>query len=197
MSTAARLGCRSCLELPVEAAAGVQHHGCCEMLCHGPATGVLTLPGAPLVLRRTCASWTGGTGGGRCACAWRSSAGCTRSNPPAVQLLRPRMRGPLAAALASHPALQLEHWDPWRPQKQLLELLRAFLQARDVAPPCASTHVWPENSPASVALPCSRNAQHACSAPESPRKPPGQGWGGRGSRWTRVIACARSMDARP
>ena len=79
MSTAARLGCRSCLELPVEAAAGVQHHGCCEMLCHGPATGVLTLPGAPLVLRRTCASWTGGTGGGRCACAWRSSAGCTRS----------------------------------------------------------------------------------------------------------------------
>ena len=50
--------------------------------------------------------------------------------PPAVQVLRPRMRGPLASALASHPALQLPHWDPWRSQKHLLEQLRAFLQAR-------------------------------------------------------------------
>ena len=77
--------------------------------------------------------------------------------PPAVQLLRPRMRGPLAAALASHPALQLEHWDPWRPQRQLLELLRAFLQARVPLPP----------TPSAQLLPWQRTAWRMCGAPRS------------------------------
>ena len=52
--------------------------------------------------------------------------------PPTVRLVRPRCRAPLLGALSSHPMLQLASWDPWRPQKDLIEQLRAFLQ---VGPP--------------------------------------------------------------
>lgn len=52
--------------------------------------------------------------------------------PPTVQLLRPRCRAPLLGALSSHPMLQLAAWDPWRPQKDLIEQLRLFLQVRSL-----------------------------------------------------------------
>lgn len=54
--------------------------------------------------------------------------------PPTVQLVRPRCRAPLIGALSSHPMLQLASWDPWRPQKDLIEQLRVFLQVH-----CPST----------------------------------------------------------
>lgn len=50
--------------------------------------------------------------------------------PPTVQLLWPRCRAPLLGALSSHPMLQLAAWDPWRPQKGLIEQLCLFLQVR-------------------------------------------------------------------
>lgn len=50
--------------------------------------------------------------------------------PPTVQLVRPRCRAPLLGALSSHPMLQVVSWDPWRPQKDLIEQLRIFLQVR-------------------------------------------------------------------
>lgn len=52
--------------------------------------------------------------------------------PPQVQLLRPRCLAPIAGALSSHPMLQLSKWDPWRPQRDLLEHLRTFLEVRAV-----------------------------------------------------------------
>ncbi|CAL8462440.1 g1973 [Coccomyxa elongata] len=63
---------------------------------------------------------------------------------PQVQLLRPRCLGPIAGALASHPMLQLSKWDPWRPQRDLLENLRTFLErvARIVVQsPLNSAHI--------------------------------------------------------
>ena len=54
--------------------------------------------------------------------------------PPTVQLVRPRCRAPLLGALSSHPMLQLAGWDPWRPQKDLIEQLRVFLQVRCLWP---------------------------------------------------------------
>jgi baculoviral IAP repeat-containing protein 6 len=48
--------------------------------------------------------------------------------PPQVQLLRPRIVGPVPGALASHPMLQLSTWDPWRSQRDLLEQLCLFLE---------------------------------------------------------------------
>ena len=36
----------------------------------------------------------------------------------------------MPAALASHPALRLDSWDPWRSQHALLELLAGFLGVR-------------------------------------------------------------------
>ena len=50
--------------------------------------------------------------------------------PPAVRLLRPRCRAPLLGALSSHPMLRLRNWDPWRPQRDLFEQLRLFLQVQ-------------------------------------------------------------------
>jgi hypothetical protein len=64
------------------------------------------------------------------ACYACCSPGLHPFYPPALQLLRPRLAGPVPAALASHPALRLDHWDPWRTQKQLLQLLRGFLGVR-------------------------------------------------------------------
>ena len=48
--------------------------------------------------------------------------------PPAVQLVGPRFHGPLLGALCSHPMLQLNCWDPWLRQQELLEHLKTFLQ---------------------------------------------------------------------
>ena len=50
--------------------------------------------------------------------------------PPAVRLMRPRCAAPLLGALSSHPMLRLSNWDPWRPQRDLIEQLRLFLQVR-------------------------------------------------------------------
>ncbi len=44
------------------------------------------------------------------------------------QVVSPRLKGPLAGALASHPMLQLKNWDPWRPVKELAAHLRTFLE---------------------------------------------------------------------
>lgn len=46
------------------------------------------------------------------------------------QVVSPRLKGPLAGALASHPMLQLKNWDPWRPVKELAAHLRTFLEVR-------------------------------------------------------------------
>jgi hypothetical protein len=43
-------------------------------------------------------------------------------------VVSPRLKGPLAGALASHPMLQLKNWDPWRPVKELAAHLRTFLE---------------------------------------------------------------------
>ena len=48
--------------------------------------------------------------------------------PPAIRLLRPRCAAPLLGALSSHPMLRLRNWDPWRPQRDLIQQLRLFLQ---------------------------------------------------------------------
>lgn len=48
--------------------------------------------------------------------------------PPTVELVRPRMSPVVACALASHPLLCLERWDPWKPCAELLYELKAFLQ---------------------------------------------------------------------
>lgn len=58
--------------------------------------------------------------------------------PPSIQLVRPRCRAPLIGALSSHPMLQLAHWDPWRPQKDLIEQLQLFLQVRSLLSATAS-----------------------------------------------------------
>jgi hypothetical protein len=69
--------------------------------------------------------------------------------PPQVQLLRPRCLAPIAGALSSHPMLQLSKWDPWRPQRDLLEHLRTFLEVRAVrrrlmcpGAPCCILEGW-------------------------------------------------------
>jgi len=46
----------------------------------------------------------------------------------AAQVVSPRFQGPLAGALASHPMLQLQNWDPWRHIKELVLHLRTFLE---------------------------------------------------------------------
>jgi baculoviral IAP repeat-containing protein 6 len=48
--------------------------------------------------------------------------------PPKVQLIRPRMPVIILSALASHPLLSLELWDPWKPCEKWLSLLKEFLQ---------------------------------------------------------------------
>ena len=69
--------------------------------------------------------------------------------PPTVQLVRPRCRAPLIGALSSHPMLQLASWDPWRPQKDLIEQLRVFLQVHHPStwPSCFVTSL---SSPQSI-----------------------------------------------
>ena len=67
--------------------------------------------------------------------------------PPTVRLMRPRCRAPLLGALSSHPMLRLHNWDPWRPQRDLIQQLRLFLQVAQ---------------PTSTPLPASRPADISC-----------------------------------
>ena len=66
--------------------------------------------------------------------------------PPVLDLLHPRMKGPVHGALASHPIAQLRHWDPWGTQRELAAKLKAFLE---VALQCMTTggHTVPSGSP--------------------------------------------------
>lgn len=48
--------------------------------------------------------------------------------PPLLDVLYPRFTGPVAGALTSHPVTQLQHWDPWITQRELVAKLKAFLE---------------------------------------------------------------------
>ena len=48
--------------------------------------------------------------------------------PPLLDVLYPRFKGPVAGALTSHPVTQLQHWDPWITQRELVTKLKAFLE---------------------------------------------------------------------
>jgi baculoviral IAP repeat-containing protein 6 len=50
--------------------------------------------------------------------------------PPRLEVVRPHLAAPLPGALASHPLLRLEHWDPWMNMSQLLERVKEFLEVR-------------------------------------------------------------------
>lgn len=47
--------------------------------------------------------------------------------PPCLEILRPRLRGVMAWALASHPMLNLRNWDPLMRQKDLIMQIKEFL----------------------------------------------------------------------
>lgn len=49
--------------------------------------------------------------------------------PPSVEVVRPHLKGCIAAAVASHPMLKLSNWDPWQPIEDLIRNLKLFLQA--------------------------------------------------------------------
>lgn len=48
--------------------------------------------------------------------------------PPSVQLVSPRFQGPILSAVASHPLFSVRGWDPTRPARDALLLLKAFLE---------------------------------------------------------------------
>ncbi|KAK9830590.1 hypothetical protein WJX81_002568 [Elliptochloris bilobata] len=67
--------------------------------------------------------------------------------PPSVELLQPRFCGPLLGALASHPLLQITHWDPWRPLREVALQLRAYVEAVgrvDLGSPLNDPELHPE-----------------------------------------------------
>ena len=70
--------------------------------------------------------------------------------PPTVQLVRPRCRAPLLGALPSHPMLQVASWDPWRPQNDLIEQLRIFLQVRCLRRRCQAVCLTRDSESAEV-----------------------------------------------
>ncbi|KXZ41741.1 hypothetical protein GPECTOR_299g811 [Gonium pectorale] len=49
--------------------------------------------------------------------------------PPSVEVVWPHLAGPLLGAVASHPLLALENWDPWRPALAAVAQIKAFLEA--------------------------------------------------------------------
>lgn len=51
--------------------------------------------------------------------------------PPSLEVVRPHLSCPLAGALASHPLLRLEHWDPMMNMNQLLDRIKEFLEVGD------------------------------------------------------------------
>eukprot|EP00775_Hariotina_reticulata_P010405 gene10405-10563_t len=74
--------------------------------------------------------------------------------PPRLEVVQPHLSAPLPGALASHPLLQLRHWDPWLNMSQLLDKLREFLEVHgsvDVANPRSGDPVS-AFSPVQVAL---------------------------------------------
>lgn len=48
--------------------------------------------------------------------------------PPRVEVVRPHLSTPLPGALASHPLLRLEHWDPTLTMTELVDNIRIFLE---------------------------------------------------------------------
>ncbi len=50
--------------------------------------------------------------------------------PPRLEVVRPHLTEPLPGALASHPLLRLEHWDPTLTMQELLESIKGFLEVR-------------------------------------------------------------------
>lgn len=67
--------------------------------------------------------------------------------PPRVEILRPRFKGAMAWAIASHPMLNLSNWDPLIRLKELIMRIKEFLtkHARvDMDSPLNSTH-WHAN----------------------------------------------------
>lgn len=48
--------------------------------------------------------------------------------PPTLEVLRPHLSTPLPGALASHPLLRLQHWDPMMNMSQLLDRIKEFLE---------------------------------------------------------------------
>ncbi|KAL4444357.1 hypothetical protein ABPG75_012094 [Micractinium tetrahymenae] len=48
--------------------------------------------------------------------------------PPSVQLVSPRLQGPILSAVASHPLFSVKGWDPTRSARDALLLLKAFLE---------------------------------------------------------------------
>ncbi|KAG2424400.1 hypothetical protein HXX76_014609 [Chlamydomonas incerta] len=49
--------------------------------------------------------------------------------PPSVEVVWPHLAGPLLGAVAGHPMLVLENWDPWRPAMDTVRQIKAFLEA--------------------------------------------------------------------
>ncbi|MEW5298580.1 MAG: hypothetical protein WDW36_001686 [Sanguina aurantia] len=50
--------------------------------------------------------------------------------PPAVDIVRPHFVGPVLGAVASHPMLLLQNWDPWRSHLQLIQEVKSFLETK-------------------------------------------------------------------
>ncbi|GLI65397.1 hypothetical protein VaNZ11_008953 [Volvox africanus] len=49
--------------------------------------------------------------------------------PPSVEVVWPHFKGPMLDAVASHPMLRLENWDPWRAAMDTVGQIKAFLEA--------------------------------------------------------------------
>ncbi len=48
--------------------------------------------------------------------------------PPAVEIIRPHLQAPMPGAVASHPMLKLQNWDPWRRNVDVFKVLKEFLE---------------------------------------------------------------------
>jgi hypothetical protein len=83
------------------------------------------------------------------------------------QVVSPRLKGPLAGALASHPMLQLKNWDPWRPVKELAAHLRTFLE---VSPHVQGPDQYVKEASLPAALPRSMQPHRDKSILKSNRK---------------------------
>lgn len=82
--------------------------------------------------------------------------------PPQLELQRPRFRGPIAGALASHPMAQLQTWDAWRTMRELADQLKSFLQVG--------------NSKAPILLSAAGQCRGLILQPMDQLKQPGDAW---------------------
>jgi hypothetical protein len=48
--------------------------------------------------------------------------------PPSVRVVAPRFQGPILAAIASHPILSSEGWDPMLSAREFLLVIKTFLE---------------------------------------------------------------------